>query len=96
VLSHSGKHRTAFLADYSKAAVYLRTSTACLGYAPSQCEEEVECFILRIIWQSATAHLGNFKGSEEFRRFLPLIKLYIPFVEETRHYAPTDINWSRW
>jgi quinol monooxygenase YgiN len=87
--------RAAFLSDYAKAADYLRASSACLGYELSQCEEEQDYFTLRIIWQSTAAHLGTFRGSDEFRRFLPLIKPYIPFIEEMRHYALTEICWSR-
>jgi quinol monooxygenase YgiN len=87
--------RAAFLSDYEKASEYLRASSACLGYELGQCEEEQACFILRIRWQSTAAHLEGFRASEEFRRFLPLIKPYIPFIEEMRHYAPTDICWSR-
>jgi quinol monooxygenase YgiN len=88
------KH-AAFLSDYTKAADHLRASSACLGYELCQCEEEQDCFILRIIWQSTAAHLGIFRASEEFRRFLPLIKPYIPCIEEMRHYAPTDLRWTR-
>ena len=88
------KH-AAFLSDYMNAAEHLRASSACLGYELSQCEEEADCFILRIIWQSTEAHLGGFRGSEEFRRFLPLIKPYIPCIEEMHHYAPTGLSWTR-
>ena len=88
------KH-AAFLSDYTLAAEHLRASSACLSYDLSQCEEEPECFILRIIWQSTAAHLGGFRSSEEFRRFLPLIKPYFSCIEEMRHYAPTDLLWSR-
>ena len=87
--------RAAFLSDYANAAEYLRASSTCLGYELAQCEEEQDCFILRIIWQSTAAHLGIFRNGEEFRRFLPLIKPYIPFIEEMRHSALTDICWIR-
>ena len=88
------KH-AAFLSDYTRAAEHLRASSACLSYDLSQCEEEPECFILRIIWQSTVAHLGIFRGSDNFRRFLPLIKAYIPYIEEMRHYASTELVWMR-
>ena len=87
--------RTAFLSDYTQAAEHLRASPACLGYDLSQCEEEQDCYILRIIWQSTAAHLEIFRGSDDFRHFLPLIKAYIPCIEEMRHYAPTELHWTR-
>ena len=85
----------AFLSDYAEAAQHLRASAVCLGYEMSRCEEEGDCFILRIVWQSTADHLGVFRGSAEFRGFLPLIKPYIANIEEMRHYAPTDLCWTR-
>lgn len=85
----------AFLSDYNRAAEYLRASPVCLGYELSQCEQEQNCFVLRIAWQSTADHLGKFRGSQEFQGFLRLIRSYVPNIEEMRHYAPTDIRWNR-
>lgn len=87
--------RAAFLSDYATASEYLRASPVCLGYELSQCEEDQECFILRIIWQSTSDHLGKFRGSTEFQGFLQLIRPYMPEIEEMRHYALTEVRWSR-
>lgn len=84
----------AFLSDYTEAAKYLRASPVCLGYELSQCEEEQNCFVLRIVWQSTADHLGKFRGSPEFQGFLRLIRSYVSNIEEMRHYAPTDIRWN--
>jgi hemoglobin len=91
----TAERRAAFLSDYAKAAECLRASSVCLGYDLSQCEEDPDCFILRIAWQSTADHIGKFRGSEQFQRFLPLIRAYVPDIEEMRHYAPTSIQWTR-
>lgn len=87
--------REQFLADYTAACEQLRESQVCDGYDLSQCEEEPDCFILRIVWTSTADHLGVFRGSEQFRKFLPLVRPYIPHMEEMRHYAPTSLQWQR-
>ena len=87
--------RTAFLSDYVKAVEYLRASPVCLGYELSQCEEDSDSFVLRIAWQSTADHLDKFRGSAEFRGFLPLIRPYMSQIEEMRHYAPTELRWNR-
>ena len=85
----------AFLSDYQKAGDYLRASPVCLGYELTQCEEERECFILRIVWRSTADHMSKFRGSAEFQNFLGLIKPYVPNIEEMRHYALTAVCWER-
>jgi quinol monooxygenase YgiN len=89
------EQQTAFLADYAAAAAQLRASPVCLGYELSRCEEEDSCFILRIVWQSTAAHLQQFRASAQFQQFLPLIRPYVPYIEEMRHYAPTALQWRR-
>jgi quinol monooxygenase YgiN len=84
-----------FLADYAAACEHLRDSSVCQGYDLSQCEEEPDCFILRIEWTSTADHLNVFRGSEQFRKFLPLVRPYIPHMEEMRHYAPAGLRWQR-
>jgi hemoglobin len=84
-----------FLSDYTNAAAYLRASPVCLSYEMNQCEEEAECFILRIIWQSTESHLTKFRGSPDFYGFLALVRPYISNIEEMRHYTITEVRWSR-
>ena len=87
--------RDEFFAAYTRACAYLRTSAVCYGYDLSECEEEPEFFILRIIWSSTQDHLSKFRGSVEFKGFLEAIKPYIPNIEEMRHYTPSDLQWTR-
>ena len=78
--------RDAFIAAYAEAAKALDDSEYCLGYQLTQCEEEPERFILRIRWTSTDDHLGRFRTSEQFRRFLPPIRPYVGDIEEMQHY----------
>ncbi|HEY2683022.1 MAG TPA: antibiotic biosynthesis monooxygenase family protein [Steroidobacteraceae bacterium] len=87
--------RSAFLADYAKAAEALRASPVCHGYDLSQCEEDPEHFILRIRWSSTSDHLKIFRASAHFEAFLPHIRPYMPNIEEMRHYVPTKLQWAR-
>jgi quinol monooxygenase YgiN len=85
----------AFVADYAKAGEFLRASPVCQVYELSRCEEEPECFILRILWSSTSDHLNVFRASEAFRGFLPLIRPYMGNIEEMRHYQATEVAWRR-
>jgi quinol monooxygenase YgiN len=78
--------RDAFIAAYAEAAHALDDSEYCLGYQLTQCEEEPDRFILRIRWTSTDDHLGKFRTSEQFRRFLPPIRPYVGDIEEMQHY----------
>jgi quinol monooxygenase YgiN len=78
--------RDAFIAAYAEAAKALDDSEYCLGYQLTQCEEEPDRFILRIRWTSTADHLGKFRSSEQFRRFLPPIRPYVSDIEEMQHY----------
>lgn len=51
-----------------------------------RCVEDPGQFILRIEWSSAEDHLQRFRGSEEFKAFFALIKLYLQMIGEMRHY----------
>lgn len=37
-------------------------------------------------WDSADGHLKGFRGSAEFREFLPLVRPFIESITEMRHY----------
>jgi len=90
----SNRHKD-FVADYARAGKFLRASPVCHGYDLSRCEEDPECFILRIVWTSTQDHLSKFRGSEEFKGFLAAIKSYVPSIEEMRHYEPSEVQWTR-
>jgi quinol monooxygenase YgiN len=78
--------RDAFVAAYREAVTALDDSEYCLGYQLTQCAEEPDRFILRIHWTSTADHLGKFRSSEQFRRFLPAIRPYVGDIEEMQHY----------
>lgn len=78
--------REAFVAAYREAAKALDDSEFCRGYQLTQCEEEPDRFILQILWTSTDDHLGKFRTSAEFRRFLPHIRPYVEDIEEMQHY----------
>jgi quinol monooxygenase YgiN len=78
--------RDSFVAAYRAAAAALDDSEYCLGYQLTQCEEEPDRFILRILWTSTDDHLGKFRSSDQFRRFFPAIRPYVEDIEEMQHY----------
>ncbi len=75
-----------FISDYKKASVPLLKSVYCESYEFCQCVEDPSKFIIRIQWTSAEDHLKGFRGSDEFKEFLPLIRPYIENIDEMRHY----------
>jgi quinol monooxygenase YgiN len=82
--------RDAFVTAYREAARALDDSGYCLGYQLTQCEEEPDRFILRILWTSTDDHLNGFRTGEDFRRFLPPIRPYVNDIEEMQHYQPVE------
>ena len=84
-----------FCAAYTTAAESLRASPHCLGYELARCTEDAGSFILRIHWDSADGHLKGFRVSPEFRPFFAAIQPYLKNIQEMRHYALTDLSWSR-
>lgn len=82
----------AFLKACEAAVRSLVASEYCLGYELTQCEEEAERFILRILWTSTRDHLQGFRKSAEFRAFLPHVRPYIKSIEEMQHYRVTKVR----
>lgn len=83
-----------FEAAYGRAARQLTAAPECVDYELSRCEEEPECYILRIGWTSAEDHLRGFRGSERFGPFLAEIRDYVSSIEEMRHYRSTAVAGS--
>lgn len=81
-----------FLAAYTRAAVPLAASPACVDYELTRCAEDFSHFILRITWTSAKDHTEGFRGSAEFRVFFAEISPYVEAIEEMRHYTPTAVR----
>lgn len=83
------------VAAYREAGLHLQAAPECLGYDLTACEEEATSLILRIHWASAEAHLGGFRKGPNFPPFLAAIRPFIDEIAEMRHYAPTDLAWTR-
>lgn len=80
---------------YRQAGGHLAAAPQCLGYDLSQCADAPASFILRIHWLSAADHLQGFRKGPHFPPFLAAIQPFIGEIAEMRHYAPTDVAWSR-
>ncbi len=76
----------AFEEAYTRAAESLDASVHCLGYELTRGVEEPASYTLRIEWDSLEGHERGFRGSEEFRQFLPHIRPFIGDIQEMRHY----------
>lgn len=83
------------LEAYRAAAQHLRDAPECLGYELMVCADAPRSCILRIRWQSGEAHMQGFRRGPHFPPFLTLIRPYIGEIAEMRHYACTDVTWSR-
>ncbi len=80
------EHAQAFEAAYTQARESLDASAHCLGYELTRGVEDSTSYTLRIEWDSLDGHERGFRGSEEFRRFLPHIRPFIGAIQEMRHY----------
>lgn len=76
----------AFEAAYTQARESLDASAYCLGYELTRGVEEPSSYTLRIEWDSLAGHQQGFRGSQEFREFLPHIRPFIGDIQEMRHY----------
>lgn len=85
----------AFTDAYARAGQHLQVAPECLGYELSQCAEEPNAFVLRILWTSTQAHMEGFRRGHNFPPFLALIRPFIQEIEEMRHYANTSVTWAR-
>ncbi|HZD99205.1 MAG TPA: antibiotic biosynthesis monooxygenase [Micromonosporaceae bacterium] len=83
-----------FEAAYAQAAGVLREAPECVDYELTQCVDETQSYILRIVWTSETDHLERFRRSDRFGDFLAAVKAYVPEIQEMRHYRRTDVHGS--
>jgi quinol monooxygenase YgiN len=84
-----------FLDAYEKACESLRAAPECQAYELTRCSEDPACFVLRIVWSSAEAHLQGFRKGPHFPAFLVQIRSFMPAIEEMRHYEHTSLHWQR-
>ncbi|MFZ6769819.1 antibiotic biosynthesis monooxygenase family protein [Undibacterium sp. Di26W] len=71
---------------YLQAMAILRLSPHCLGVEVSQCKDALTDYIVRIQWDSVSGHIDGFRKSKDFTNFLALVRPYISFMPEMRHY----------
>jgi heme-degrading monooxygenase HmoA len=83
----AGEQAQAFEAAYVRARESLDASAHCLGYELARCVEEPSSYLLRIEWDSLEGHEQGFRGSQEFRQFLPHIRAFVGDIQEMRHYG---------
>lgn len=81
-----------FVQAYARAQAELESSPHCLDFELTRGHEEPSRFILRIVWDSLDGHEKGFRGSEEFRRFLPEVRPFIDDLEEMKHYTATPVR----
>ncbi|MEV4252478.1 antibiotic biosynthesis monooxygenase [Spirillospora sp. NPDC049652] len=87
-----GADAAGFEAAYARAAASLAAAPQCVDYELSRCVDEPECYVLRITWTSADAHLKEFRTGEHFPPFFAEIRPYVERIEEMRHYEPTSVR----
>jgi quinol monooxygenase YgiN len=81
------------VAAYSAASEHLRAAPECRSFELTQCEEDANTFILRIVWTSERDHLDGFRKGPHFGPFLSAIRPFIGEIEEMRHYGSTGVAW---
>jgi len=84
-----------FKDGYARAALALKSAPECLGYEITQCEEAATVFVVRIHWESTQAHLNGFRTGPYFADFYRDVAPFFKDIAEMRHYATTDLVWSR-
>jgi quinol monooxygenase YgiN len=84
-----------FLSSYEAACAQLRAAPQCLGYELAQCDEDPKAFVLRILWESAQAHMQGFRKGPHFPPFFAAIGPFVKEITEMRHYSPTPLAWTR-
>jgi truncated hemoglobin YjbI/quinol monooxygenase YgiN len=81
-----------FEADYAVAAAVLAAAPQCVDYELTRSVDDPACYVLRIGWTSAEAHLEGFRTGEAFPGFLAAIRPYLDDIEEMRHYEQTAVR----
>jgi len=85
----------AFLAAYRDAGLELRASPHCLRYEVTRCTEAPTSFVVRIEWDSVEGHLQGFRKESTFPSFFAKVKPFFEQIAEMRHYALTELVYSR-
>ena len=81
-----------FEADYAMAAESLAAAPECVHYELTRSVDEPACYVLRIEWTSAEAHLQGFRTGDAFPAFFAAIRPYVEDIEEMRHYEHTPVR----
>jgi quinol monooxygenase YgiN len=80
---------------YADAGAHLKAAPECHGYELTQCHDDPNSLILRILWRSGEAHFQGFRHGPNFPPFLALIRPFIAEIAEMRHYDLTSVTWTR-
>lgn len=83
------------ISAYRSAASSLGAAPECLGYEVSRGVDQPGCVIVRTMWTSAKDHRDGFRNGPHFPRFFSHVRPFVCDLSEMRHYAPTDVMWSR-
>lgn len=83
--------RDGFEAAHARAADALRESPYCLSYELSRCEEDPSAYVLRIQWESRSAHLVAVRRGPHVGRFFEAIEPYVSAIQEMRRYQVTRV-----
>lgn len=81
-----------FEADYAVAAKILAAAPECVDYELTRSVDDPACYVLRIGWTSAEAHLQGFRTGDSFPTFFAAIRPYVEDIEEMRHYEHTPVR----
>src|SRR5215467_1224005 len=84
----------AFLDAYKQASRFLQESPYCVTFDLSQCVEERDRYILRIVWKSIEEHLQGFRKEPGFQPFFQLVKPFFDGIEEMQHYELTEVVYQ--
>ncbi len=87
---------------YRQAGTVLSESPQCVGWDVARSVDEPACYVVRIRWTSAEAHLRGFRTGPHFPAFFAEVKPYVGDIEEMRHYEelaagqgpPTLYDWA--
>lgn len=91
-----------FEAAYLRAGRILAAAPQCVAHDIARCVDEPACYIVRITWTSAEAHLKGFRTGPAFPKFFAEVRPFVDMIEEMRHYEqittqhqpPTLYDWA--
>ncbi|MEU0463433.1 antibiotic biosynthesis monooxygenase [Amycolatopsis sp. NPDC006131] len=77
---------------YRRASAHLAAAPECHDFEMTRCVDEPQCYVVRLTWTSADAHLTGFRNGPHFPPFFAEVRGFVDAIEEMRHYEPVDIG----